>query len=49
VTPELSVAPVRVPAAAVTVPEPPNEIDVPLTVNELFVKAIAALEPSPGV
>ena len=31
--------PVNVPAAAVTVPEPPKLIDVPFTVTELFVNA----------
>jgi len=35
----LSVVPVRVPAAAVTVPVAPRAIVVPLTVTELYVKA----------
>ena len=39
VTVELSVVPVKVPAAAVIVCDPPSEIDVPLTVIELFVSA----------
>ena len=42
-TDEFNVVPVNVPAAAVTVPELPNEIDVPLTVNELFAKYVLAI------
>ena len=42
----LSVVPVNVPAAAVTVPLPPKLILVPLTVKELLVKyALAIVEP----
>jgi hypothetical protein len=47
VTPEASVEPVNVPAAAVIVPVDPNEIDVPLIVIELFVRAIVGVAPSP--
>jgi hypothetical protein len=46
VTPELSVAPVKVPAAAVTVPEDPRLMDVPLTVTALLARyALAIAEP----
>jgi hypothetical protein len=38
-----SVVPVKVPAAAVTVPDPPKEIEVPLTVNELFARFALAI------
>jgi hypothetical protein len=36
VTPDANVVPVKVPAAAVTVPLPPREIAVPFTVTLLF-------------
>jgi hypothetical protein len=41
--------PVRVPAAAVTVPDPPNVIDVPFTVTALFANAEfgIAVKPEP--
>ena len=38
-----SVVPVKVPAAAVTVPDPPKEIEVPLTVNELFARYVLVI------
>lgn len=44
-TVELRVVPVSVPAAAVTVPEPPSEIAVPLTVtDELTIIALVTVE-----
>ena len=44
-TVELSVVPVRVPAAAVTVPDAPRAIAVPFTVIELFDNWAFVIEP----
>jgi hypothetical protein len=47
-TVEFKVTPVRVPAAAVTVPEAPNEIAVPFTVTEELVNpALGMVETEP--
>ena len=43
-TVEFKIVPVSVPAAAVTVPELPKLIAVPLTVTELFVNAELGIE-----
>ena len=44
-TVELRVVPVNVPAAAVTVPDAPNAIDVPLTVKEEFANCALVTVP----
>ena len=44
-TVEFNVVPVSVPAAAVTVPDPPKEIDVPLTVRLLLANCALLIVP----
>ena len=46
VTPEARVAPVNVPAAAVTVVDPPSDTPEPLMVTLLFARALLGIEDS---
>ena len=47
VIPDARDEPVKVLPAAVTVAVPPSEIEVPLIVKEVFVRAIVGVAPSP--